>query len=216
MDILGEFINPVQNPIYPESHHTLIPLGLDVHVTGPLVKGVAEQVVHGIHNMLIRGGQLIVRPEANVLLQIPQIHRRPGKLVLCCHDRALETEKLIDHLNDICLGADHRLDFQLAGMSDVPNGLLIKGVWCGHRQESIFDGDGEDQVFHGEALGYGGGHQVEVQLKGIYFLVGDLPGLGEGLVDGLLVQYGEGVVRSLQLQVDNHIHNVYGIDYSGP
>ena len=80
--VLGKFIDPVQDTVYSQPHNALVPFGFNMHITGPLVKGVTEQVIHGIDNMLVRGVEFIVRPKADKLLQITQIDSGDAKLIL--------------------------------------------------------------------------------------------------------------------------------------
>jgi len=61
MNFFGKLINRVQNAVDPHPHLNFIPFGLNMDITGFLVKGIDKQVVDGIHNVLVIGRELIGR-----------------------------------------------------------------------------------------------------------------------------------------------------------
>ena len=211
VDILWEFIDIVEGPVNAKPHHALVPLGLYVDIARPLFKGITEEVVDGVDNVLVRGGEFISGSQAYELLQISQVHRRHGKLVLRRCNGALKTEKLVDQLDDIRLTAHNGLDLEMADPCDVLHHLHVEGVGRGDHQIPILDGYGKDQVLYGKGMGDGGSHQIEIQFQGIDLPVGDLPGLCQDLENGLFVQGLGRVVLPLQAKGGDDIHEGHRI-----
>ena len=101
MNFLGKFIDRMQNPVDPHPHHNFIPFWFNMDIAGFLVKGVDKQVVDGIYNMMVGGGQLISRLQLNILFQVADIDSGCGEHVLCHGDGAFESEKLVDGLDNV-------------------------------------------------------------------------------------------------------------------
>jgi len=57
----GYAVNSVQQTIYAKSYDGLLPLGLDVNVTSPLIKTVVEQVIYRIGYVLVTRRDLLVK-----------------------------------------------------------------------------------------------------------------------------------------------------------
>ena len=97
-------------------------------IGGPLVKGIIEKMIHRVDDVLIVGRQFIHGFQTKILLQIAQIHRLTGKLVLGLGNGAFKTEKLIDQPDDIGFGSDHDLQGHQADPCNVFEHLGIKRV----------------------------------------------------------------------------------------
>jgi hypothetical protein len=41
----------MQDTINPQSNQTGIPLGLNMNIAGPLIKGIVKEVINGIYNV---------------------------------------------------------------------------------------------------------------------------------------------------------------------
>ena len=101
MNILGKLMHGIQNAVNTHPNQAYIPFGLDMNVTGPLIKSVCEKVVHGIHHMLIGGRKFVCGFQPDILFKISQINRRACKLVFCCSNRAFEAKEFIYQLNNV-------------------------------------------------------------------------------------------------------------------
>ena len=55
----------------------MVPLGLDVDVTGTLIEGIAEQELHGVHDVLVRGLDLGHGLHLDELLEVPEVNLGP-------------------------------------------------------------------------------------------------------------------------------------------
>ena len=205
MNVLRDFVNLVQRPVDSEPDNALVPLGFDVNVARPLVKGIAEEMVHRIDDVLVVGGQFVGSPEPHILLEVPQVNERGAELVLGRHDRSLETEKLIDDLDNVRLRAHHGLDFHVGDLGDVVDDFHIERIGGGHGQAVFFDRNRQDKVFSCKGMGNRGGDEIEVQLKRVDFYKRDLPCPGKGLVNRLFVQKLGAIVRPFQLKRGNDV-----------
>jgi hypothetical protein len=154
----------VQNPVYAEPHPAFLPFGFDVDVACPLVKGVAEQVIDCIYDVLVIGGQFIRGAELDILFQVPQIDGRKGEFVLGCGNGSFESEEFIDQFQNIRFRAHHRPNLQVAYPGDILHDLHVEGIGSGNGKKSVLDGDGQNQVLHGEGVGNGGGDEIEIEL----------------------------------------------------
>ena len=59
MNGFGKFINRVQKTVDTHPHPTDIPFGFNMDIAGPLVKGIAEEMIDGIDDVMVVGGEFI-------------------------------------------------------------------------------------------------------------------------------------------------------------
>ncbi len=207
MDILGKLVDRVQDTVDSHPDEAGFPFGLQVNVACPLVKGIIQEVVDGVDNMMIVRGQFVGGPQLDILLEVAQIHGKIGELVFRRGNGALESEKFIDQLDDVCLGTDGHPYLHVTGPGDVLKDFLVERVGGGHGEAAVLNGCGEHQVFPGKGMGNGPRDQVEIKFKGVYFQVRQVPVFCEGLDDDLLVQCACRVIRSHEIQGGNDIHD---------
>ncbi len=131
-----------------------------MNVAGPLIKGIAEQVVDRVYDVMVIGRQFIGGFEPDVLLQVAQVNAAVPELDLRGGNGALEPEKFIDQPDHVGLGGHHDGHRHLADPAQVFDDLRVKRVGGGHHELPGFHANRQDQVFHGEIAGDGGGDQV--------------------------------------------------------
>jgi hypothetical protein len=74
MHTFGYAVNSVQQTVNAKSYDGLFTLGLNMNVTGPLIKTVVKQVVHRIGYVLITRGDLLYGLQVGELFQVSQIN----------------------------------------------------------------------------------------------------------------------------------------------
>src|SRR3989338_5492287 len=102
MNHLWDSMNIVKHAVYPESHKRLIPFRLYVDIAGPLVKGIFQEVLHRVYNMLVTCVYLCVSFEFYILLKVAYVNRLRHAL-LRSKNRCAEAVKLPDNLLYIAL-----------------------------------------------------------------------------------------------------------------
>ena len=188
VDILGDLVNLVQGAVNPEPDNALVPFRLNVNIARSLVKGIAEEVVYRIDDVLVIRRKLIRCPQPHVLLQVSQVDQRSAELMFGSHDGALETEEFIDQLDDVRLGGDHGFHLEVAHLGDIVDDFRVKGIRCRDGEISFFQLNGKDKMLPGKGVRNRGGDQVEIQLQRVDLFVRNLPGFGQGLENSLLIQ----------------------------
>ena len=105
---LGILWMVVQHAVDPEPHLARLALGLDMDVAGPLVKGVAEQELHGVHDMFVRGLDLRHGLHFDELFEVAEVDVG-GHFLGRRGDRRAEPVEFGDDLEDVGLRRDDPL-----------------------------------------------------------------------------------------------------------
>ena len=111
-----------------QAHEGEFALGLEVDVGGPLLEGVAEDVVEGLDHGGGRGVELLVRAERNSWLPRSTVASAAGgELLLRGLQAGLQVvEALVDGL-DVAAGGHHPLHLEAGDAPDVLEGKGAKG-----------------------------------------------------------------------------------------
>jgi len=196
MNFFGNLVHRMQNAVDAHPYLGHVPLGFNMNITCPLIKGVSEQMIHGINDMAVIGGQFIVSDHADKLLQITEINRRGIKLNRRRRNGLFETEKFIYGPDNIRLGTDHRYDFSVGRAGDIAEYFLVERIGCGDNEAVIFNINGYSQVVHGKRSGDGVGHQFHIQLDGVDFFKSNAPLFSQKLENQFFVNLADVLVFS--------------------
>jgi hypothetical protein len=205
---LGDEVDVVQDAVDAQAHQRQLALGLEVDVGGPLLEGVAQDVVQGLHHRRRRRVHLLVGGGEELL--VPQVDRgEPAgrELLLRRLQAGLEVvEPLVDGL-DVAAGGHHLRHVQPGHALDVVRGERREGIDDGYGDGVGGLGDGHQAVAPGERPGQGLGHDVEVQVERVDLHVGQAGVGGQGLGDLDLAG---------QAELDHRLLRRHVVDARGP
>ena len=212
MHRLGQLVDGVQHPVDAVADHAHIALGLDVDVAGPLLQGVAEQVVDRGLDVLVGAAEFLGRGEPHVLLEVADVHRRSradtAELALGRGDRPLEAEELGEDLAEVRLGGQVRPHRHLVGPLDVLQGVLVVRVVGGHLEHAVVQADGQDQVPDRKRTRDGLGDHVHVQIQRVELLERDVEAPAHRQHDHLLADRLRRFAGRLQVEREDDVDQV--------
>ena len=201
-------INGVQHAVDAEAHIAGFAARFKVDVAGALVKGVIEQPVADVDDMLVVGVELAALAKLHQLFKIRNL--AVGALVLLggAADRFRQIEELDDVILDVERVGNHALDVQ-------PQDLLERGFPVAHKRFAGGDrnfarvhADRQDAV----ALRVGGRHQLgdraEIDFERVDMLVGHADLAGHPLGQRFEVQQFARAARILEFLFVEHYQRV--------
>ena len=103
----------VQHAVDPEADEGAVALGLEVNVGGPLLEGVAQDVVERLHHGRRRGVLSASSFEKNSRLPRSEVeHPALGELLLRVPEARLQVVEALVHRLDVAARGDHAVDIE--------------------------------------------------------------------------------------------------------